>query len=67
MGEPSISISCDDCAMQHTDHCADCVVTFICGREPDDALLIDAEEARAFRLLTGVGLVPELRHVRRSS
>ena len=53
--------------MQNTDHCADCIVTFVCGREPDDALVIDAEEARAFRLLIGAGLVPELRHVRRSS
>jgi hypothetical protein len=62
----SFSISCDECEMQHTDHCDDCVVTFICGREPDDAVVIDAEEARAFRLLIGAGLVPELRHVRRS-
>ncbi len=62
----SFSISCDDCTMQHTDHCADCVVTFVCGREPEDALVIDAEEARALRLLIGAGLVPKLRHVRRS-
>jgi hypothetical protein len=67
MDEPALSISCDDCAMQHTEHCDDCVVTFICGREPDDALVIDADEARAFRLLIGAGLVPELRHVRRTS
>lgn len=63
----SFSISCDECAMQHTDYCADCIVTFVCSRDPDDALVIDAEEARAFRLLIGAGLVPELRHVRRSS
>ena len=63
----SINISCDDCAMQHTDHCADCVVTFVCGREPDDALVIDAAEARAVRLLIDGGLLPELRHVRRTS
>jgi hypothetical protein len=66
MDEPAFSISCDDCAMQHTEHCADCVVTFICSREPEDALVVDAEEARAFKLLIGAGLVPELRHVRRS-
>ncbi len=58
-------ISCDDCVMQHTDACADCVVTFICGREPDEAVVIDAAEARAVRLLGEVGLVPRLRQVRR--
>ena len=48
--------------MQHTGTCDDCVVTFIIGREPDDAVVIDADEARAVRLLAGAGLVPRLRH-----
>ena len=59
-------ISCDDCVMQHTPACDDCVVTFICNREPDEAVVIDAAEARAVRLLAEAGLVPELRHVSRS-
>jgi hypothetical protein len=58
-------ISCDDCIMQHTSTCDDCVVTFICGREPDEAVVIDVAEARAVRLLGQVGLVPQLRQVRR--
>jgi hypothetical protein len=58
-------ISCDDCIMQHTTTCDDCVVTFICGREPDEAVVIDVAEARAVRLLGQVGLVPQLRQVRR--
>ena len=62
-----LTISCDDCAMQHSDHCDDCVVSFVLGREPDDALVIDAAEARAVRLLIGAGLLPDLRHVRRTS
>ena len=61
-----ITISCDDCAMQHTEHCGDCLVTFICNREPDDAVIIDADEARAVRLLTDAGLVPGLRLVPRT-
>jgi hypothetical protein len=61
------TISCGDCAMQHTEHCDDCVVTFICSREPDDAVVIDADEARALRLLSGAGLLPELKHVERGS
>jgi hypothetical protein len=61
-----LTIDCGDCRFQGTDECADCVVTFICGREPDDALIIDASEARAVRLLAGAGLLPKLRHERRS-
>ncbi|HEX2038355.1 MAG TPA: hypothetical protein VHF47_01340 [Acidimicrobiales bacterium] len=64
--DPPISISCDDCAMQHTAACHDCVVTFICGRDPDEAVIIDAAEARAVRLLAAAGLVPGLRHRRRT-
>lgn len=61
-----LTIDCDDCQLQGTDACQDCIVTFICGREPDDAVVIDADEHRAVRLLAGAGLVPELRHVRKS-
>ena len=38
--------------------CDDCVVSFIVGREPEDALVVDADEARAVRLLGRAGLVP---------
>jgi hypothetical protein len=61
-----VSISCDECVMQHTDACKDCVVTFICNREPDEAVVIDVAEARAVRLLGDAGLVPRLRQVRRT-
>ena len=59
---PTISISCDDCELQHTDACADCLVTFVLGREPDDAVVVDVAEARAMRMLSRAGLVPEMRH-----
>lgn len=58
----SITINCDDCRMQHTTACDDCVVTFICDRRPREAVVIDAAEARAVRLLETSGLVPPLRH-----
>jgi hypothetical protein len=64
--DEAITISCDDCAMQHTDTCDDCIVTFICGREPGGAVVIDVAEARAVRLLSQAGLVPGLRHARRT-
>ena len=33
-GDGVLRIDCDDCAMQGTECCADCLVTFICSREP---------------------------------
>ncbi len=61
----TIRISCDECVMQHTTVCADCVVTFLCEREEHEAVVIDVAEVRALRLLATAGLVPELRHARR--
>lgn len=60
----TLTISCDDCIMQDTSACEGCVVTFICDRQPDDAVVIDAAEARAVRMLSRSGLVPALRHRR---
>lgn len=58
----SLRISCDTCAMRDTDACHDCVVTFLCSREADDAVVLDLDEHRALRRLAASGLVPELRH-----
>ena len=52
--------------MEGTPACGDCVVTFLCDREPDDAVIIDVVEARALRLLEEGGLAPALRHRRRT-
>ena len=59
-------IDCDECVMQRTEACDDCVVTFIAGREPGDAIVIDVAEERAVRMLAQAGLVPSLRHVART-
>jgi len=59
--EAGLTIDCDRCALQRTDACDDCVVSFLLGREPDDAVVIDADEARAMRMLERAGLVPSLR------
>jgi hypothetical protein len=55
-------IDCDECRMQHTSACDDCVVTFIIEREPDHAVVIDLQEERAVRALQDAGLVPVLRY-----
>jgi hypothetical protein len=64
MTREPITISCEDCVMAASDACADCIVTFLCDRDPGDAVVIDAAEARAVRLLSGAGLAPRLRHRR---
>ena len=61
-----LRISCTDCTMEGTHACADCVVTFLCSREPDEAVVIDVAEVRALRLLERGGLAPGLRHRRRT-
>ena len=57
-------IDCQECEMQGTDQCRDCVVTFILDRE-DGPVVVDAAEARALRRLGDAGLVPLLRLTRR--
>ncbi|HTW98744.1 MAG TPA: hypothetical protein VMD59_08210 [Acidimicrobiales bacterium] len=61
-----LTICCDDCALQGTDACDDCVVSYVLGHEDSDAIVIDATEQRAVRLLHDAGLVPALRHTRRA-
>ena len=59
-----LTISCDDCSMQCTSACDDCVVTFVLREESADPepLVLDLDEARVVRLLTKAGLVPELKY-----
>ncbi len=62
-----LSIDCAECVHQHTSVCDDCVVSFIVDRSPEDAVIIDADEARAVRLLEQAGLVPGNRHTHQAS
>lgn len=57
-----LRIDCDECVMQHTSACEDCMVSFIVRREPGEAVVFDVAEARALRSLSKAGLVPGLRH-----
>lgn len=59
-------ISCDSCAMQHTDHCRDCVVMAVVEPAPrPGGIVVDADEERALRELARAGLIPEIRMRRR--
>jgi hypothetical protein len=65
VAEDELRIDCGDCVHQSTPTCDECVVSYLLSREPEDAIVIDAEEARAMRMLERAGLVPALRHERR--
>ena len=60
-------IDCDECVMEGTSACDDCMVTFLVGRERGEAVVIDAAEERELELLQGEGLLPQLRLVKRSA
>lgn len=64
---PVRRIDCGECVMAGSDVCGDCVVSYVVGREPGEALVVDAQEERALRLLGSSGLVPGLRHRARAS
>jgi hypothetical protein len=53
-------IDCDQCAMQHTSACDDCVVTFLLGTTPVE---LTDEQTGAMAHLAEAGLVPRLRLV----
>lgn len=53
-------IDCDQCAMQDTDACGECVVTVLLSEGPVD---LDGDEAAALSALAEVGLVPRLKLV----
>jgi hypothetical protein len=55
-------IDCDSCAMQHSDHCRDCVVGALLEPSPRrKGVVVDADEERALRVLAEEGLIPEIR------
>jgi Zn-finger protein len=58
----ALVIDCAECALEHTDACHDCVVTWLVERDPTTAVVIDAAEVRALRALQAGGLVPTLLH-----
>ena len=60
----TITIDCATCVMRETATCDDCVVTFLCEREPTEAVLLDLSELQALRRLAQAGLAPGLRHTR---
>lgn len=63
MNGSRLTISCDDCSMQCTSACDDCVVTFLLREESvvAEPLVLDFQQARVVKLLGQAGLVPDLK------
>ena len=59
-------IDCNDCVMQDTPACDDCVVSHVL-HDITRPLSLGEAEADAIELLVGEGLVPELRLVPKSA
>jgi len=67
MERKHISVDCQTCEMLDTATCADCIVTYICNREPEQAVIISMDEWRSMRSLNAAGLLPELQHKQRKT
>ena len=60
-----LRIDCEECVLQGTDACGDCVVSWLVDHDEVGVVVVDLSEVRALRALQHGGLVPELRHRRR--
>lgn len=61
-----VSISCSDCVRRHTPDCADCLVSFVLGGEPEQ-LEMSGPDADVVALLTSQGMMPHLRYQREAT
>ncbi|HJM28074.1 MAG: hypothetical protein QF596_03005 [Acidimicrobiales bacterium] len=57
-----LSVDCESCPLSETTSCEDCLVTFICDRDPRSAVVISLDEWRSMRSMTKAGLLPKLRN-----
>jgi hypothetical protein len=60
-GDDTLRFGCDECALQRTAHCSDCLVTYMCS-EGDGTVVISLDDMRLVRRLQAGGLAPPLRH-----
>lgn len=59
-------IDCDECALQHSDACGDCVVGHLLERW-SGPVEVDHHQVNALEALAEVGLVPRLRLMPRAA
>ena len=52
MSKKYLSIDCESCPLINTDSCDDCLVTFICDRDPEAAVIVSLEEWKSMKSMT---------------
>jgi hypothetical protein len=60
-------IDCDECVMQHTSACDDCVASVLLAGNPFRRVELDERETEAIENLAEAGLVPQLRLVKKAA
>ncbi|MFV0315977.1 MAG: hypothetical protein ACK5O2_03320 [Microthrixaceae bacterium] len=60
-GSTTTTFGCDDCSRRGSEHCTDCVVSYLCA-DDNGAVVVSLDEMRLVRRLQDVGLAPPLRH-----
>lgn len=60
--ENNLLIDCEKCAKQFSQHCDDCVVTFLCRDMNSTAVVVNLDEYRSIKQIAAAGLVPPLRY-----
>lgn len=58
-------IDCDECRLQHTPACEDCVVSYLLDTDDRRLVVVDLDTERALRSLEGAGLAPATRYLPR--
>ncbi len=66
MATTPVAISCDECSLEETGACDDCLVSFLLGPPSGEAVIVDVMEERAIHLLHEAGLLPEIRFARKA-
>ncbi|MCB1271730.1 MAG: hypothetical protein M9942_06270 [Microthrixaceae bacterium] len=62
-GSPaSRSFGCSECTLVGSEHCDDCLVTYLCDDSDCCEVVVSLDEVRLVRRLQAGGLVPPLRH-----
>lgn len=60
-------IDCDQCQLQHTAACEDCVVSYLLDIDDGGPVVVDVDTERALRTMHSAGLTPSTRYTPRGA
>jgi hypothetical protein len=58
---PAVTIDCEACAVQYSDACDDCIVSYLVSHDQGSPVILNHDEKHAVDLLADAGLVPPSR------